>query len=39
MVRHMHVYGSVDAGSLTQSTTHAPGEAEGLADAFDIGAI
>jgi uncharacterized membrane protein YjgN (DUF898 family) len=39
MVRHMHVYGSVDASSLTQSTTHAPGEAEGLADAFDIGAI
>ena len=39
MVRHMHVYGSVNAGALTQSTTHAPGEAEGLADAFDIGAI
>ncbi|HEY0630079.1 MAG TPA: DUF898 family protein, partial [Sphingomicrobium sp.] len=39
MVRHMHVYGSVDASALTQSTTHAPGEAEGLADAFDIGAI
>lgn len=39
MVRHMHVYGSIDASSLTQSTTHAPGEAEGLADAFDVGAI
>ena len=39
MVRHMHVYGSVDASALTQSTAHAPGEAEGLADAFDIGAL
>jgi len=39
MVRHMSLYGEVDATALTQSTTHAPGEAEGLADAFDIGAI
>lgn len=39
MVRHLHLYGSVDASALTQSATHAPGEAEGLADAFDIGAI
>lgn len=39
MVRHTHIYGSVDLASLTQSTTHAPGEAEGFADAFDIGAI
>lgn len=39
MVRHMHLYGEVNAAQLTQSTTHAPGEAEGLADAFDIGAI
>ena len=39
MVRHMHLYGEVDAATLTQSATHAPGEAEGLADAFDIGAI
>jgi uncharacterized membrane protein YjgN (DUF898 family) len=39
MVRHMHLYGEVNAAQLTQSATHAPGEAEGLADAFDIGAI
>jgi uncharacterized membrane protein YjgN (DUF898 family) len=39
MVRHFHLYGEVDASRLTQSTTHAPGEAEGFADAFDIGAI
>lgn len=39
MVRHLHVYGEVDVTHLAQSTTHAPGEAEGLADAFDIGAI
>jgi uncharacterized membrane protein YjgN (DUF898 family) len=39
MVRHMHVYGNVDLGDLTQSTTHAPREAEGFADAFDVGAI
>jgi uncharacterized membrane protein YjgN (DUF898 family) len=39
MVRHLHVYGSIDVSELTQSTTHAPREAEGFADAFDIGAI
>ncbi|WP_324805767.1 YjgN family protein [Sphingomonas sp. LY29] len=39
MVRHMHLYGEVNVSDLTQSSTHAPGEAEGLADAFDIGAI
>jgi uncharacterized membrane protein YjgN (DUF898 family) len=39
MVRHFHLYGTVNASTLTQSVTHAPGEAEGLADAFDIGAI
>jgi uncharacterized membrane protein YjgN (DUF898 family) len=39
MVRHTGIYGSVDLGDLTQSTTHAPREAEGFADAFDIGAI
>ena len=39
MVRHLHVYGEVNLSTLTQSVTHAPGEAEGLADAFDIGAI
>ena len=39
MVRHMHIYGEIDIGQLTQSTTHAPREAEGFADAFDIGAL
>jgi uncharacterized membrane protein YjgN (DUF898 family) len=39
MVRHLHVYGTIDVGDLTQSTTYAPREAEGFADAFDVGAI
>jgi uncharacterized membrane protein YjgN (DUF898 family) len=39
MVRHLHVYGHVDVSQMTQSTTHAPREAEGFADAFDVGAI
>jgi uncharacterized membrane protein YjgN (DUF898 family) len=39
MVRHLHVYGSIDVADLTQSTTYAPREAEGFADAFDLGAI
>ena len=39
MARHLHVHGTVDVSELTQSTTHAPREAEGFADAFDIGAI
>ena len=39
MVRHLHMYGSIDVAELTQSTTRAPREAEGFADAFDVGAI
>jgi uncharacterized membrane protein YjgN (DUF898 family) len=39
MVRHLHLYGSIDVSDLTQSTTHAPREAEGFADAFDVGAL
>jgi uncharacterized membrane protein YjgN (DUF898 family) len=39
MVRHMHVYGTVDVLDLIQSRTHAPREAEGFADAFDVSAI
>jgi uncharacterized membrane protein YjgN (DUF898 family) len=39
MIRHTHLYGEVDVSALTQSTTSAPGEAEGFADAFEIGAI
>jgi hypothetical protein len=39
MVRHLRVHGVIDVSRLTQSTTHAPREAEGFADAFDVGAI
>jgi uncharacterized membrane protein YjgN (DUF898 family) len=39
MVRHTHLYGTIDVSELTQSATHAPREAEGFADAFDVGAI
>jgi len=39
VVRHMEAAGTVNLDLLTQSRTRAPGEAEGLADAFDIGAI
>jgi len=39
MIRHLHIFGTVDIGELEQSTTRAPREAEGFADAFDIGAI
>jgi hypothetical protein len=39
MVRHARLYGTIDISTLTQSTTHAPREAEGFADAFDVGAI
>ncbi|MEO7601706.1 MAG: YjgN family protein, partial [Sphingomicrobium sp.] len=35
MIRHTHVYGTIDIADLTQSTTAAPREAEGFADAFD----
>jgi hypothetical protein len=39
MVRHADVFGTIDIGDLKQSTTAAPREAEGFADAFDVGAI
>lgn len=39
MVRHLHLYGTVNVSELTQSPTRAPREAEGFADAFDVGAI
>ena len=39
MVRHLHLYGNINVSELSQSTTSAPTEAEGFADAFDIGAI
>lgn len=38
-VRHLDASGEISLASLTQSTTAAPGQGEGLADAFDIGAI
>jgi uncharacterized membrane protein YjgN (DUF898 family) len=39
MVRHVRLYGEVDLSQLTQSSTRAPKESEGFADAFDMGAI
>ncbi len=39
MVRHAHLYGTVELVDLTQSSARAPGEAEGFADAFDVGAF
>jgi len=39
MVRHARLYGEIDVTALGQSTTRSPKEAEGFADAFDIGAI
>jgi uncharacterized membrane protein YjgN (DUF898 family) len=39
MIRHAHLYGEINVSDLSQSTTVAPGEAEGFADAFEIGAI
>ena len=39
MIRHTQLYGEVDVSGLTQSTTSAPGEAEGFADAFEMGAM
>jgi uncharacterized membrane protein YjgN (DUF898 family) len=38
-VRHMEAHGEINLDELTQSATSATGDAEGLADAFDIGAI
>ncbi|MDQ4088372.1 MAG: YjgN family protein [Pseudomonadota bacterium] len=39
MVRHARIHGVVDLSQLTQSQVAAPTEAEGFADAFDVGAI
>ncbi|MES2987079.1 MAG: YjgN family protein [Pseudomonadota bacterium] len=38
-IRHMNGYGTVDLDNFSQSTTRAPGQGEGLLDAFDVGAI
>jgi uncharacterized membrane protein YjgN (DUF898 family) len=39
VIRHMEATGEVNLDALLQSRTAATGDAEGLADAFDIGAI
>ncbi|WP_260482847.1 YjgN family protein [Sphingomicrobium flavum] len=39
MARHLRIYGQVDVSALNQSETRVPGESEGLADAFDVGAF
>lgn len=39
IVRHMEAHGHVDLDGLLQSTTKSPGDAEGIADAFDFGAV
>jgi uncharacterized membrane protein YjgN (DUF898 family) len=38
-VTHLDAAGEISMAQLTQSTTAAPGQGEGLADAFDIGAF
>jgi uncharacterized membrane protein YjgN (DUF898 family) len=38
-VRHLRAYGALDLTTFTQSTTRAPGQGEGLFDAFDMGAL
>ena len=38
-IRHMEATGEISVSRLTQSTTSLRSDAEGLADAFDIGAI
>lgn len=38
-IRHLDAAGDLDPSTITQSTTSLQREAEGLADAFDIGAI
>ena len=39
IVRHLRIHGEINVSELSQSTAQAPGEAEGFADAFDIGAF
>jgi len=38
-IRHMDASGEIDLAGLAQSTTRAPGQGEGLLDAFDVGAL
>jgi uncharacterized membrane protein YjgN (DUF898 family) len=39
VVRHLEAYGNVDLDTLTQSQASGSADAEGLASAFEIGAI
>lgn len=39
VMNRLELYGTVDLDTLTQSETEAPKDAEGFADAFDIGAF
>jgi hypothetical protein len=39
VVRHLEATGALDFEQLTQSQTRSPKDAEGLADAFDFGAV
>jgi Bacterial protein of unknown function (DUF898) len=39
VIDRLHLYGEVNLDTMTQSTTVAPRDAEGFADAFDIGAF
>jgi uncharacterized membrane protein YjgN (DUF898 family) len=39
LIRHLEAYGEIDLDTLTQSETKTGTDAEGLASAFDIGAI
>lgn len=39
LITHLGATGGIDASRLSQSSTAAPGEGEGLAGAFEIGAI
>lgn len=39
VMRRLELYGTIDVDKLTQSDTEAPKDAEGFADAFDIGAF
>jgi uncharacterized membrane protein YjgN (DUF898 family) len=39
VIDRLELFGEVDVSTLTQSTTTAPKDAEGFADAFDIGAF
>jgi uncharacterized membrane protein YjgN (DUF898 family) len=38
-IRHLQAYGTLNLDDFTQSETRAPGQGEGLLDAFDVGAI